>query len=220
MKTDQEILEELKQAGGGERRRSFGLTAFIVLLAIIIGVFTYINRKDETNNTTNTNNTNVAQNTNNTANTSNAATNESNKSNETASNESNTANVSNSPSVESNQTVQPATGEAVGETPNAQSTHSETAYTETTQAGEGVTHLARRALHGYLSDRGITDLTAEHKVFIEDYLAKNSGASALEIGNTRTFETATLDQAIAAARALTPSQLQNLQQYSAQVPGL
>ena len=73
MKTDQEILEELKQAGGGERRRSFGLTAFIVLLAIIIGVFTYINRKDETNNTANNASNNVTNEnqTNNEANTAN-----------------------------------------------------------------------------------------------------------------------------------------------------
>lgn len=218
MKTDQEILEELKQAGGGERRRSFGLTAFIVLLAIIIGVFTYMNRKDEnsTNNTANTNNT-VATN-NSTENTdNNESMNETNESNDsTESNE-----TANTPSEESNQTIAtPSNGEAFGEESNAQSTHSETAYTETTQAGEGVTHLARRALHGYLHEKGISDLTAEHKVFVEDYLAKNAGYAALEIGNTRTFETSTLDQAIAAARALTPSQLQNLEQYSAQVPGL
>jgi hypothetical protein len=225
MKTDQEILEELKQAGGGERRRSFGLTAFIVLLAIIIGVFTYMNRKDETNeanNLANTNNT-VATNNSTENNASNESTNETNESNaaneanETAANESNES----APSEESNQTIAtPTNGEAFGEESNAQSTHSETAYTETAQVGEGVTHLARRAVHGYLHEKSISDLTAEHKVFVEDYLAKHAGSAALDIGNTQTFETSTIDQAIAAARALTPAQLQNLEQYSAQVPGL
>jgi len=229
MKTDQEILEELKQAGGGgERRRSFGLTAFIVLLAIIIGVFTYMNRQDEENNVANNEADNTTAVTENVESADEPAEEVDTESTEVvnavveedADNTVNNATEETEVVDEVEETVTTDNGEAVGETPNADSTHTDTAYSEAAQVGEGVTHLARRAVNGYLNEQGILDLTAEHKVFVEDYLAKYSGAYALEVGESRTFETSTLDQAITAARALSADQLDNLKQYSAMVPGL
>lgn len=236
MKTDQEILEELKQAGGGERKRSFGLTAFIILLAIIIGVFTYLNRQDEDNTANNDENsvavTEETENSDTTENesvdenmneneeteTTDATNEESSVIEETNVSEDTTQDQQEDSSVESLDVT--STGEAVGELPNDDSTHTDTAYTEVAQSGEGVTHLARRAMHGYLAEQGIDDLSAEHKVFIEDYLAKMAGPYWIDIGHTMTFETSQLDAAISAARALTADQLANLEQYSALVPGL
>ena len=227
-KTDQEILDELKAASGGEKRRSAGLTAFVILLAIVIGVFTFVNRRaEQANNANNRNSNSVAteNNSNNAANennsTDNAAneTNETNTANETSntngSNETNTANTTDTTTLGPT-----ASGEALGEEPTVGSTHSDTEYTEVAQVGEGVTHLARRALAAYANEKGISDLTAEHKIYIEDYLAKASSPVLLDIGNSRTFSTTLVDEAIASARTLTATDLQNLQQYSALVPGL
>ena len=204
-KTDQEILEELRQAGGGpQRRRSVGLTAFVILLAIVIAVFTAVNSRKEQqlNNTANQNN---------------------NASNEQVANENNVANEEvavNESAETSESTTVVDSGEAVGETPNVQSTKSESGFSEAAQVGEGVTHLARRALSSYLSDQSITDITAAHKIYLEDYVAKQSNPRFLSIGETRTFSTGLLDEAVTNARALTQGDLANLQQYVALVPGL
>jgi len=41
-------------------------------------------------------------------------------------------------------------------------------YTEVAQAGEGITHLARRALKSYLEEKGSDfNLTAEHKIILK-----------------------------------------------------
>jgi hypothetical protein len=206
MKTDQEILEELKQAGSGERRRSVGLTAFIILLAIVIAVFTAMNRREEKQVEEQTANTQE----------------------ETQAGDQDEAADSAEPAEEAPvaqpaPTAEPqpaANGEAVGETPTPESTHTDTEYTESAQVGEGVTHLARRATASYLSTKNITDFAAEKKIFVEDYLADHSVPVYLENGETRTFSVTLMDEAIAQANALTPAQLENLQQYVYLVPGL
>ncbi|MFH0830536.1 MAG: hypothetical protein V1895_00560 [Parcubacteria group bacterium] len=207
LKTDQEILEELKAASGGERKRSFGLTAFIVLLAIVIGVFTYMNRKDDKDE----NNTAANNATNNVVAVEEPTNTASEESNETSETIETTETLNQTPTTSS---------EAPGEKPTELSTRSQTAYSETAQVGEGVTHLARRALAVHLRENSISDLTAEHKIFVEDYLAKQSGYTWIDVGTTSTFEKTSVDEAVTAARALTPAQLQNLEQYSALVPGL
>lgn len=220
LKTDQEILEELKAASGGERKRSFGLTAFIVLLAIVIGVFTYMNRKDNDSE-------------NNAANTSNVS-NTTASDNETANEANTTPEESDEPSEDTAESEEPAdteepanttaseesSNEAPGEEPTATSTRSDTALTETAQVGEGVTHLARRAVAAFLQERGISDLQATHKVFIEDTLARQAGYGWIDVGTTQTFEMTSIESAISAARALTPAELSNLEQYATLVPGL
>lgn len=217
-KTDQEILEELRQAGGGnQRRRSVGLTAFVVLLAVVVAIFTAVNsNKDKQVNEAN-NVQNVA-----TQNETNDSTEDQADSEDTtdteATDEHNDADHSHDVA-----TIDPTTtnGEAVGETPNAQSTHSEDSYSEAAQVGEGVTHLARRALYSFLSDRSVTDLSAAHRIYAEDYVAKHSSPVYLGIGEGRTFSTSLLDEAVTNARALTPAELANLNQlYVPLVPGL
>jgi len=219
-KTDQEILEELRQAGGGnQRRRSVGLTAFVVLLAVVVAIFTAVNsNKDKANEA------NEPQNV--------ATTDESSTSNEDQAGAEDTTDEADADEPTSNdatdvaavdQTTDVTTtdGEAVGETPNAQSTKSEDSYSEAAQVGEGVTHLARRALHSFLADRSVTDLSAAHKIYAEDYVATHSSPVYLGIGEGRTFSTSLLDEAVTNARALTPAELANLNQlYVPLVPGL
>jgi len=79
--------------------------------------------------------------------------------------------------------------------------------------GDGVTHLARRALGDYLEDHS-QDLTNEHKIYIEDYLKDNIGSKSLEVGEEITFSEDLIKEAIDASLELTPEQLQNLEQYS------
>ena len=90
---------------------------------------------------------------------------------------------------------------------------------ETAIQGDGVTHLARRALKDYLSDnpqKG-TDLTNEHKVYIEDYLKDKTGSQPLEVGDQVSFSKDLIQEAIDASLSLTENQLKSLEKYSALV---
>lgn len=87
---------------------------------------------------------------------------------------------------------------------------------EAAAAGEGVTHLARRALKHYL-ENDPHDMTNEHKVYIEDYLKDNTSSQALEVGEEVAFSEDLIREAIDASLRLTPNQLKNLEQYSALV---
>jgi hypothetical protein len=235
-KTDQEILEELRQAGGGnQRRRSVGLTAFVVLLAVVVAIFTAVNSNKEKQvadvanneqNVASTENETIAS----TAETDNEEQEDSEESTEAEDGDAdeNTDDAADADEANDVDATTPTTfdtttanGEAVGETPNAQSAKSEDSYSEAAQVGEGVTHLARRALHSFLADRSVTDLSAAHRIFAEDYVAKNSSPVYLGIGEGRTFSTSLLDEAVTNARALTPAELANLNQlYVPLVPGL
>lgn len=94
----------------------------------------------------------------------------------------------------------------------------EEAYTEVAQAGDGITHLARRAMERELErQKPDFEVTAEHKVFIEDYIQNRVGRERLKLGETRRIKKELVREAINAARNLTDAQLQNLKQYSRRV---
>lgn len=94
-------------------------------------------------------------------------------------------------------------------------------YAEEAKWGEGITHLARRALKEYLEDNPQSfNVTPEHKVYIEDELAKKMGGNWLQLGETVEFSDDLLKEAIQKAETLTPQQLENLTQYSHLVPSL
>jgi len=94
-------------------------------------------------------------------------------------------------------------------------------YIVTAQRGEGITHLARRALAQYLEDKGANeDLTKEHKIYIEDYLQNRTGAEWLQLGETRSFSEDLIEEAINASKNLNDNQLKNLEQFSELVPSL
>ena len=94
-------------------------------------------------------------------------------------------------------------------------------YVVAAQKGEGLTHLARRALSEYMADKGnCEDLTKEHKIYIEDYLQNRTGTEYLQLEETRSFSDNLIEEAIGASRTLGDNQLENLEQFSELVPSL
>jgi len=91
--------------------------------------------------------------------------------------------------------------------------------------GDGLTHLARRALKQYLiQERPNVKLSVEQKIYCEDYIQKHSqgniGQAGLSIGQDITFNTSLLDTAITKAQGLSDNQLKNLSRYVPLVPSL
>lgn len=90
--------------------------------------------------------------------------------------------------------------------------------------GNGVTHLARQALKEYLKDKPelAKELTAEHKIYIEDYLRKNveKAPEILQMNDTITFSQDLIQNAIDQAQKLTDSQLTNLEKYVPLAPSV
>lgn len=89
-------------------------------------------------------------------------------------------------------------------------------YKETAQAGEGITHLARKALKSYFEAKGDDfNLTPEHKVYAEDYIKRMTGDRWLILGEEVVFSEDLISEAINKALELDQNQLENLKQYSA-----
>lgn len=113
------------------------------------------------------------------------------------------------------------TPEGIGGPSNLVNLPEEEIFTETAQKGDGITHLARRALAKYLEKTGgDAELNKEHKIFIEDYLQNRTGTEALEINESRSFSKNLIEQAIQASKNLTPEQLQKIAPYASLVSSL
>jgi len=73
-------------------------------------------------------------------------------------------------------------------------------YREIAKKGDGVTHLARRAISKYLKDKNLSNLTNEQKVFAEDFLVKKLVNKYKEVvlitGSIIDFDGASIDDAI------------------------
>lgn len=94
-------------------------------------------------------------------------------------------------------------------------------YTEKAAKGDGITHLARKALKRYLSSEGQSlSLSKEHKIYIEDYLKDKTGSYKLKVGQEISFSVNLIKDAISQAQKLAQSQLNNLKKYSQLVPSL
>lgn len=103
---------------------------------------------------------------------------------------------------------------------DAKSQETETAFLETAARGDGVTHLARRALANYLEKNPDAALTSEHKIYIEDFLRKNVPAQRVHIGNSTEFGKDLIRSAIERSKNLNERQLKNLHKYVLRVPSL
>lgn len=98
------------------------------------------------------------------------------------------------------------------------SRETEISFVEQAERGNGATHLARRALAHYLEKNPDSSLTAEQKVYIEDYLRKNvSFRGAVTTDTSVEFSKALISQGIEKSKTLNDRQLQNLKKYSARV---
>lgn len=103
----------------------------------------------------------------------------------------------------------------------ATSQETEGSFIETAVRGDGQTHLARRALANYLEKNPDSALTAEHKIYIEDYLRKNSGfKNGVRVGTSIEFSKDLVKKAIENSKKLNDKQLKNLHKYAVQVPSL
>lgn len=89
-------------------------------------------------------------------------------------------------------------------------------YEESAGKGEGITHLARRAMNKHLKESGgrNENLTNEHKVYIEDYLQNKRGEKWLELGEKISFSSEEIEEAIQKSLTLSQSQLENLRQFT------
>ena len=109
----------------------------------------------------------------------------------------------------------------VTETQAPQSRKEGNKYIEVAGKGEGLTHLARRALKAYLREHSVNfELKPEHKIYIEDYLALKIGYRWLKLGEEVGFSEELIQEALNKAQNLTPAQIQNLSQFVPLVPSL
>lgn len=117
-------------------------------------------------------------------------------------------------------------GEATSETVSQESlretaqelpaaTQTDEGYTEVAAAGEGLTHLTRRAATRWLAEHEAGyAVTNEHRIYIEDYVQKNLGSGRMEIGQEQAVSFGLIEEAVKAAGELTPQQLNNLSRYT------
>ncbi len=104
--------------------------------------------------------------------------------------------------------------------PAEASKETDNSFVETAQKGDGATKLARRALANYLEKNPDSNLTAEHKIYIEDFLRRQVQNGKLRVGDSREFSKDNIAKAIEKSKTLTERQLKNLQKYSQRVPEL
>jgi len=115
-------------------------------------------------------------------------------------------------------TTTPATASAA---PAGSSQETDTSFIETAVKGNGATVLARRALADYLEKNPDSQLTKEHKIYVEDYLRKNvRPGTHVRVGTSMEFSKDTIAKAITASKTLTPNQLNHLKKFSARVTSL
>lgn len=88
----------------------------------------------------------------------------------------------------------------------------ENASVQTAARSEGVTHLARRAVKEYLGSTQ-ESLSAEQKIYAEDYLKKKIGAKVLAVGEKVEFSNDLIKQGIEKAKGLDQKQIENLSKY-------
>lgn len=103
--------------------------------------------------------------------------------------------------------------EPSGGTREPQTEQVEGAIIATAQAGDGITHLARRIIAERLQESG-RSLNAEQLVYAEDYLQKATGSYLLEVGQDVSFSADDIESAIDSALELQQWQLDSLQRFT------
>lgn len=103
----------------------------------------------------------------------------------------------------------------------ATSQETEKSFIETAAKGDSQTKLARKALANFLEKNADSEITAEHKIYIEDYLRKNVQHSGkVSVGTSIEFSKDLIKDAIAQSKKLNENQLKNLHKYVVLVPSL
>lgn len=103
--------------------------------------------------------------------------------------------------------------ESARQLPEARRT--ESTYVEVAQAGDGITHLARRATTRWLSENQAGfDVTNEHRIYIEDYIQNRLGTQGMSLGQEMEVSFDLVKEAVAASQPLNEQQLRNLSRYT------
>jgi len=95
-------------------------------------------------------------------------------------------------------------------------------YREIAEQGEGLTHLARRAVANYLEESD-QNVSAEKKIYMEDYiqlridLNRSDGSRGLEVGQEIEISQELISEALSMAENLTTEDVTNLSYYAALV---
>lgn len=126
------------------------------------------------------------------------------------------AQADNQEETDQTETTQPAEETKTEETNTNTVESNGDGYKVMAEKGEGITHLARKALAQYLSENSDGEVTALHKIYIEDYLQNKVGSQGIEIGHAETISKASIQEAIAASKKLSQASLDNLKRYSVQ----
>ncbi len=117
------------------------------------------------------------------------------------------------PQVAAEVTPDQSIEEQAASLPTAQRT--DEGYVEAAQAGDGFTHLARRAATRWLSENQAGyAVSAEHRIYIEDYIQNRLGTRYLALGEEQTIAFDLVREAVAAAGELNEQQLRNLTKYT------
>lgn len=93
-------------------------------------------------------------------------------------------------------------------------------YTAAAEKGDGITHLARKALKKYLDENNVSDISGEQKIFIEDYLQNKTGGEFLTLGEIRNFSGNLIEEAVDMSRGLNDDDIENLSKYKLRIANL
>ena len=105
--------------------------------------------------------------------------------------------------------------------PAETSQETENSFIQTATKGDGQTKLARKALANFLEKNPDSSLSAEHKIYIEDYLRKKVQTNKqVTVGMSMEFQKSLIQEAIAKSKTLNENQLKNLHKYAVRVPSL
>jgi len=99
--------------------------------------------------------------------------------------------------------------------PIPEASRTDKGFVEVAQPGDGITHLARRAADTWLKEnKPDYEVTAEHRIYIEDYIKKHIGKDRLAIGQTKTINYDLIAEAVNSAKNLSSAQLKHLTRYT------
>jgi len=99
--------------------------------------------------------------------------------------------------------------------PAVEAHRTNTGFVEVAEAGNGMTHLARKASARWLSENQVSyAVTDEHRIYIEDYIQNRMGTQGLALGASMEISFELIQEAVVAAGELNESQLKNLSQYT------
>jgi len=199
-------------------------TLLIILIVLIVGISAYNYNQNNANNNSNP-----------------AVVNNENESEENSGNNSQNSEIADNNLEENNQeiaienmdqeeaakedekTKEPVKEETINENTNnneneepavSSSDNSGKQYAETAVFGDGITHLARRALEEYIQETGDgANLTKEKKIYIEDYMQNRTGSEKINIGHQETFSESLIEEAISNANNLSEKSLENIKKY-------